>query len=98
MTNQLMMISSDGHATARMEDYREYLDSDLLEEFDAFLAVYRPYAEQHWGRPMFTSTQMRLDPEEFDPWIHRNADTGRLDGNSDPSRRLQELESEGVVA
>jgi hypothetical protein len=31
-----LMVSSDGHATAQMREYRSYLDPGIREEFDAF--------------------------------------------------------------
>ena len=36
-TGRLTLISSDGHASAQMADYRAYLDPEWREEFDAFL-------------------------------------------------------------
>jgi hypothetical protein len=38
-SDRVLMISSDGHATARMDDYRPYLSAGLREEFDAFCGV-----------------------------------------------------------
>ncbi len=35
-----MVISSDGHATARMPDYAAYLDPAFREEFTEFCAAY----------------------------------------------------------
>ena len=35
-----LIISSDGHAGARMADYRDYLDPAFRERFDQFLAGY----------------------------------------------------------
>ena len=32
-TGKIMIISSDGHATARMEDYTDYLDPAFRDEF-----------------------------------------------------------------
>jgi hypothetical protein len=31
-----LMVSSDGHATAQMREYRPFLDPGIREEFDAF--------------------------------------------------------------
>jgi hypothetical protein len=31
-----LMVSSDGHATAQMREYRSYLDPGIRQEFDAF--------------------------------------------------------------
>lgn len=41
IVGNLMMISSDGHTTARMEDYRSYLDEEFRPDFDEFLVEYR---------------------------------------------------------
>jgi hypothetical protein len=38
-----LLISSDGHAIANMEDYRSYLPSRMREDFDAFCVDYREY-------------------------------------------------------
>jgi hypothetical protein len=46
-----VIISSDGHAVARMDDYREYIPAEFREEFDAFRKVLGAgKCSQHRGR------------------------------------------------
>ena len=89
-----LIISSDGHAMALMQDYRPYLPADLREEFDAFLALYN---ERGRGRRTFDQSTLssRCDPEVVGQWMGEVFD--RLDGNHDPHRRIVELEREGIV-
>ncbi len=90
-----MFISSDGHATARMRDYRPYLETRHHDEFDAFCAEYEQFGSRNFERPALST---RLDPEAIDAWIETMVTPGRVDGDWDPTRRLHELEHEGVVA
>jgi hypothetical protein len=39
-----MVVSSDGHVGAEMDDYREYLDPGYNEAFDTYAATYRDLA------------------------------------------------------
>jgi hypothetical protein len=89
----LMLISSDGHATAQMDDYREYIDPEYKEEFDAFCVVYREKGTKNFEE---RAMRLRLDPEEVEQWVKTVVETGRLRGNSDPVARMEELESQGV--
>jgi predicted TIM-barrel fold metal-dependent hydrolase len=93
--SNMTLISTDGHATARMDDYKPYMDPAFREEFDAFCDVYRELGTRNFDPP---SMRFRLDPEVVDRWIGEVIEPGRLDGNWNPERRLAELESEGVAA
>lgn len=90
-----LVISSDGHAMANMPDYRQYLPTRMHEEFDAFCAEY----EEH-GYHTFDPESMlgRTDADVVQRWVESMHACGRLDGNSDPGRRLEILEDEGIVA
>ena len=81
-----LIISSDGHAMPRMRDYRPYLTSRLQESFDEFCDFY-----EEFGRPPMDPAHLRgrLDPDVVDQWERDLWDTGRLDGCSDPVKRLQ---------
>jgi predicted TIM-barrel fold metal-dependent hydrolase len=94
-SRKIMIISSDGHATARMEDYTPYLDPGFRDEFRDFLAVYREHGSHTFEEPALRS---RLDPYLVEEWIEQMIQPGRIDGNWDAERRLKELEREGVVA
>src|SRR5438128_1191132 len=91
----MMVISSDGHAMARMRDYRPYIPSSHLEEFDEFLKAYEVE-----GVKLADPASMRVthDPETIDDWIRTVIEPGRLDGTWNRERRLEELEEQGVCA
>jgi predicted TIM-barrel fold metal-dependent hydrolase len=92
---KIMVISSDGHATARMEDYTEYMDPALRDEFREFCVEYSKHGSHTHEEPALRG---RLDPYVVEEWVQDMIRSGRVDGNWNPERRLRELESEGVVA
>ena len=77
-----VLISSDCHAGADLRDYKPYLEQRWHEEFDAWAANY------------------------FDPWADIDAESEWKAGvssfmsplNWDSNRRLEALETEGIVA
>jgi predicted TIM-barrel fold metal-dependent hydrolase len=91
----LMVISSDGHATARMEEYRGYLDAEFREEFDDFVVEYKRKGSRNFDPP---ALRQRLDPELVEAWKEHMVDHGRLEGSSDPHARLRELDRECIAA
>src|SRR5580692_11361359 len=93
--SRITLISSDGHVAARMEDYRPYLESAYLEDFEAFLVDYGKY-----GVKTFDSTNItnRLDPDAAAVWNEKVAEPGRLDASWSPERRAAELDREGIAA
>src|ERR1700751_2721415 len=93
--SRFTLISSDGHVAARMEDYRPYLESAYLEDFEAFLVDYGKYGVKTFDS---TNTANRLDPEPAAEWQEKVADTGRLDASWSPERRAIELDKEGIAA
>src|SRR5258705_3733309 len=94
-SNRLMVISSDGHAGARMAEYRSYLDQEYRDEFDDFVNDWNDHGSRNFD-PL--ALRSRLDPEYVDEWTEKMIDTGRIDGYAYADRRLGELEAEGVVA
>lgn len=70
--DRLVLISADGHAGANHEQYRSYLESKYLDEFDAWRSRYRNPFKDLTG--------------------------GTRNRNWDDTRRLAELEADGVVA
>lgn len=93
--SRITLISSDGHVAARMSDYRPYLESQYLEDFDAFLVDYRKYGVVTTDSTNITN---RLDPEVAAEWKEKVADQGRLDASWSPEQRAAELDSEGIAA
>lgn len=88
-----LIVSSDGHATAKMRDYRPYLDPGMREEFDEF-------CDRFDVEGMTTadpkSLANRIDPELVKDWVATVLDEGRVDGQFDPAKRLVELDHEGI--
>ena len=71
--SRITLISSDGHVAARMSDYRPYLESEYLEDFEAFLVEYGKY-----GVVTTDSTNIanRLDPDVAAEWQRKGRGTG----------------------
>jgi predicted TIM-barrel fold metal-dependent hydrolase len=93
-SSRLLVISSDGHATARMEEYLEYLDPAYRDEFEDFCVEYRAHGAHNWEA---ASLSVRTDPDVVDAWVRDVIEPGRVEGLWDPQRRLAELGAEGVV-
>lgn len=90
-----LIVSSDGHVVAPMDDYREYLPSSFHDEFDAFCKVYK----QEGVRVVEAKSLLqRTDPEVVDAWIKTVLDEGRHEGQGNVTRRLEELDRDGIVA
>ncbi|MEI7547858.1 MAG: amidohydrolase family protein, partial [Actinomycetota bacterium] len=94
-TERAIVLSSDGHATAIMRDYREYLDPEYRADFDEFCKVYDVHGSRNYDRP---SLLTRCDPDVVDQWTHDVVDTGRVEGVSDPAKRMVEMARQGIVA
>jgi predicted TIM-barrel fold metal-dependent hydrolase len=92
--SKLLVISSDGHATARMRDYIEYLDPAFRAEFAEFCTLYDERGSHTFEE---RALSQRLDPYLVDEWRRSVIDAGRLEGNFDPAKRLAELDREGVA-
>jgi predicted TIM-barrel fold metal-dependent hydrolase len=96
MTSQnVTIISSDGHAGASMANYRPYLDASYREEFDDFINEWNEFGSRNFDSPALAR---RLDPEFVDEWNEKMVNTGRLDGYTDPILRLKDAEREGIAA
>jgi predicted TIM-barrel fold metal-dependent hydrolase len=93
--SRITLISSDGHVAARMSDYRPYLESEYLEDFEAFLVEYAKYGVVTTDSTNITN---RLDPDAAAEWKAKVADEGRLDSMWSPQRRVAELDREGIAA
>jgi len=89
-----LIVSSDGHATAQMRDYRPYLHASAREEFDAFCDR---FDQEGMTTVNPKSLANRIDPELVQQWIETVLDEGRVAGQWDPVRRLKELDHEGIA-
>src|SRR5579862_8446806 len=94
-TQRVIMISSDGHACAKMEDYRPYIASEHHQAFDAFCVEFRQKGSRSVD-PKHLLT--RLDPEVVDTWQEQVIDGDRLGGISDTKLRFKEMARAGVAA
>jgi predicted TIM-barrel fold metal-dependent hydrolase len=95
VAGRALLISSDGHAIANMEDYRPYLPSRMHEDFDAFCVVYR----EHGGRNSDPDQLAGLtDPDVVEKWTRETVEPGYLDGISDPAARIREQDRQGCAA
>jgi predicted TIM-barrel fold metal-dependent hydrolase len=97
MTNERVftVISSDGHAGALMADYRPYLENKYHADFDDFLVQWDAHGSRSFDRP---AMELKMDAEFVDEWTKGFLDTGRASGFSDPDRRIEEIEKEGITA
>jgi predicted TIM-barrel fold metal-dependent hydrolase len=93
--DRILIISSDGHAGALMDDYRPYLDPGFRDDFDDFLIDWRQRGSRNFDLP---ALKARLDPNDLAEWKEKMLDTGRANGFSNPQRRLEEAEQEGISA
>ena len=93
--DKALIISSDGHAMPKMRQYRPYLPERLHARFDEFCDFYDAN-----GHPPMDPAHLRgrLDPDVVDQWVRDLYEPGRLEGCSDPVRRLAEMEREGISA
>ena len=89
------MISSDGHATARMTDYRPYLPANLREDFDAFCVV---YAKEGARINEPAAMIKNFDQDVVDLWIENVIEPNRLEGTWDADARFAEMARAGLAA
>lgn len=103
MSERLILISADGHAGPLVADYRPYVDSDLLDEFDRYVV-----AREAWRSERNRSMGLNADDElvhalfgeaMVDLYVGQEAvSSGGTSGVYDSERRNRELEGEGIVA
>jgi predicted TIM-barrel fold metal-dependent hydrolase len=90
-----LVISSDGHAMAEMDEYRQYLPARLHDDFDAFLTVYR----EHGARNTDTvHIELLKGPDEAKKWARDVVEPGHLDGISDSTARIRQQDRNGLAA
>jgi len=78
-----------------MADYRPYLEAKYQEEFDDFLPVWQREGARNFDPPALAR---RLDPEFIDEWNEKIVETDRINGYAGSSRRIIEMDREGVAA
>jgi predicted TIM-barrel fold metal-dependent hydrolase len=88
-TDRYLVISSDTHAGPPTERYRDYIDPQYREAFDADLAA---------NQELHDLRRDLVDSAEFEKqWEEETGDGGRR-ASWDPVARDAELDAEGVVA
>jgi predicted TIM-barrel fold metal-dependent hydrolase len=92
-TDRALIVSSDGHATARMRDYRPYLDPGMRPEFDEFCLAFDKVGMTTVNPKSLAN---RIDPELVQQWVESVLEEGRAEGQHDPVKRLRELDREGI--
>jgi predicted TIM-barrel fold metal-dependent hydrolase len=90
---RVLIVSSDGHCTARMRDYSPYIDPEWVDEFSQFCDIYDRVGTSHGSERTLLN---RTDPEIVDVWIKEYVENGRTSGQWDVNRRLIELDAEGI--
>jgi predicted TIM-barrel fold metal-dependent hydrolase len=91
----LLIISSDGHLSPRMAEYRPYIDVNYREDFEQFLLMFNEYGTRSGD---LRNMEQRTDREVVDEWREKMLDSGRWEDFHDPDLRLKEAEQEGVAA
>jgi predicted TIM-barrel fold metal-dependent hydrolase len=94
LDERALIISSDGHATAEMPTYRDYMPADWHAEFDAFCEVFKRDGARTTEPESLLN---RLDAELVDDWIETVINPGRLAGQADPHERQKQLDLEGIA-
>lgn len=90
--SKICIISGDGHAGAKVADYKDYMPSKYWDALKQAEQEEREFL-------MVTAGQSRFPEEALDIIDDRGAiRSGGQFGGWDPQRRLQEMDSEGVVA
>ena len=92
---RLMIISSDSHACPPMPEFRPYLESQYLDEFEAFLVEYEKSGSRNYESRALSH---RLDPEEVRSWEQSIIEPGRILGAYDLGARFKEMALEGIAA
>jgi len=90
-----ILISSDGHAMPKMDDYRPYLPSRMHEDFDAFCDAYREHGARNTDPVALAALH---DPDVVEAWRREVVEPGYLEGISDPHARIREQDREGCAA
>ncbi len=87
---RILMISSDCHALARVEDYRPYVETAQRAAFDRWASGLENY---HAGLPEFFHEDSLAAHND-----HDSVRSGGEEGYWDFDRRIRELEADGVAA
>ncbi|MGC0367473.1 putative TIM-barrel fold metal-dependent hydrolase [Rhodococcus sp. 27YEA15] len=93
--DKIMIISSDGHATGRVDDYREYLDPEFREEYDDYCVEFKKQPRYAFDPEVF---KLRADLDVVEEWDREVNEAGVMEGKWDMDVRLAEMDKHGVAA
>jgi predicted TIM-barrel fold metal-dependent hydrolase len=95
VSDRLLVVSSDGHVGPHTEVFREYMDPNYRDEFEAYLGHYRSLwradASRDDGAPLTWSEDFKRR------WIASKQVQWGVEGKWDPKRRLEALDEDGVA-
>lgn len=91
----MMIISSDGHATGRVDDYAPYIDPKFREEYAAYCVEFKKEPRYAFEPEVF---KLRADEDIVEEWTREVTEPGRMEGKWDADRRILEMDTEGVTA
>jgi predicted TIM-barrel fold metal-dependent hydrolase len=95
MGNKLILVSADGHASARPQEYRPYMDKLALDHYDEYLVDAERYVR---AMSVFTKADGHQGVDSYDLVDKDGAiRSGGFDGTWDLDRRLVEMDREGVA-
>lgn len=90
--SKICIVSGDGHAGPKVAEFKTYLESKYWENLKDAEQEEREFL-------LVTEGQSRFTDEQLDAIDSRNAiRSGGQSGAWDPTRRVQEMDAEGVVA
>lgn len=95
-SNRLLIISSDGHVGAGVEDYRAYMDPKYRADFDDWLGQYTPLwiatQAKEIGLPETLSEAYKRD------WMSNEKVAQGAEGTWNPTKRLELMDQDGIAA
>jgi predicted TIM-barrel fold metal-dependent hydrolase len=96
MSDNIILVSADGHGGGDPEMYRPYMDKLALDHFDEYVEDEKRFAE---AMKLFTGSNGAFSPENIALIDTEDAiGSGGYEGAWDARRRLEEMDREGVVA
>lgn len=103
MSDELVLISADGHAGPPLADYRPYVDPEHRDTFERFLVEREEWrAERNRSMGLAEGDELvhaLFGEEMVDLYLGQDAVSGGgATGVHDSARRNEELEREGIVA
>jgi predicted TIM-barrel fold metal-dependent hydrolase len=94
MTDRLMIVSADCHWGDSISQYRPYMDTEHLDDFDRLAAgMAGPAGFDLFAAAMGDKDAQELEAYGFDDFEHRNV----FAHGTDNDVRLKELEADGIV-